>query len=274
MARKKIALIGGGQIGGTLAHLAGLKELGDVVIFDIVEGLVIAGGWNVEVLNGMSLHGGLAESWPRASISTKTVVTALIGHWRRFGLPDYAQFDNDTVFFGQHAFPDTVGRVTRLCLSLQVTPVFAPPRETGFQAAIENFNGRWQAAVWNRFHFDSRASLRSQSARFITAHRRQRAARIESAPARWEFPEDWQLNLREFVEGTIVFLRRTDDAGRASLLGRSFDVDRHWSHRLVRAEVDLTTDTIRFHALRRRVPDHHPLLKEIDHHVPRKRIKE
>jgi malate dehydrogenase len=39
MARKKIALIGGGQIGGTLAHLAALKELGDVVIFDIAEGL-------------------------------------------------------------------------------------------------------------------------------------------------------------------------------------------------------------------------------------------
>jgi malate dehydrogenase len=39
MARKKIALIGGGNIGGTLAHLAGLKELGDVVMFDIVEGL-------------------------------------------------------------------------------------------------------------------------------------------------------------------------------------------------------------------------------------------
>ncbi len=39
MARKKIALIGGGQIGGTLAHLAGLKEMGDIVIFDIAEGL-------------------------------------------------------------------------------------------------------------------------------------------------------------------------------------------------------------------------------------------
>ena len=39
MARKKIALIGGGQIGGTLAHLIALKELGDVVIFDIAEGL-------------------------------------------------------------------------------------------------------------------------------------------------------------------------------------------------------------------------------------------
>jgi malate dehydrogenase len=39
MPRRKIALIGGGQIGGTLAHLIVLKELGDVVLFDIVEGL-------------------------------------------------------------------------------------------------------------------------------------------------------------------------------------------------------------------------------------------
>lgn len=39
MARKKIALIGSGQIGGTLAHLASLKELGDVVLFDIMDGI-------------------------------------------------------------------------------------------------------------------------------------------------------------------------------------------------------------------------------------------
>lgn len=39
MARNKIALIGAGNIGGTLAHLAGLKELGDVVMFDIMDGV-------------------------------------------------------------------------------------------------------------------------------------------------------------------------------------------------------------------------------------------
>jgi malate dehydrogenase len=39
MARPKIALIGAGQIGGTLAHLVGLKELGDAVLFDIAEGI-------------------------------------------------------------------------------------------------------------------------------------------------------------------------------------------------------------------------------------------
>ena len=37
--RKKITLIGAGQIGGTLAHLIALKELGDVVLFDVAEGL-------------------------------------------------------------------------------------------------------------------------------------------------------------------------------------------------------------------------------------------
>ena len=39
MARTKIALIGSGQIGGTLALLAGLKELGDIVMTDIMEGV-------------------------------------------------------------------------------------------------------------------------------------------------------------------------------------------------------------------------------------------
>ena len=39
MARKKIALIGAGQIGGTLALLVGLKELGDIILFDVIEGI-------------------------------------------------------------------------------------------------------------------------------------------------------------------------------------------------------------------------------------------
>ena len=39
MARTKIALVGAGMIGGTLAHLVGLKELGDVVLFDVAEGM-------------------------------------------------------------------------------------------------------------------------------------------------------------------------------------------------------------------------------------------
>jgi len=73
-----------------------------------------------------------------------------VEHWRAVGLPGYAQFDNDAIFEGAQVHPDTIGRVTRTCLSLGVIPVFVPPRETGFQAAIEGFNGLWQAKVWAR----------------------------------------------------------------------------------------------------------------------------
>ena len=39
IARNKIALVGAGLIGGTLAHLAAMKEMGDIVLFDIAEGM-------------------------------------------------------------------------------------------------------------------------------------------------------------------------------------------------------------------------------------------
>lgn len=122
--------------------------------FDIVEDLVVQGGIDVNVLNAVSLHGGLCASWPCSQITAKNTVNSLIEHWRTFGLPRYAKFDNDTVFQGAHQFPDTFGRVTRTCLSLGVTPVFTPPQETGFQAEIENYNGRWQAKVWHRLMSD------------------------------------------------------------------------------------------------------------------------
>ena len=45
MARNKIALIGAGNIGGTLAHLAALKELGDITLFDIADGIPQGKRW-------------------------------------------------------------------------------------------------------------------------------------------------------------------------------------------------------------------------------------
>lgn len=82
--------------------------------FDIVEGLVIQGGLQVEIRNGISLHGGLPASWPVvAPVTAKMTVTSLIEHWRAVGLPRYAQFDNDMIFQGTHRYPDALGRVIR-----------------------------------------------------------------------------------------------------------------------------------------------------------------
>ena len=78
-----------------------------------------------------------SASWPMGVVTAKAAVEALLEHWRAVGLPGYAQFDNDTIFQGPHQHKDVIGRVMRACLGLGVVPVFAPPRETGFQATIE-----------------------------------------------------------------------------------------------------------------------------------------
>jgi putative transposase len=242
--------------------------------FDIVEGLVIQGGTSVEVLNGLSLHGGLAVSWPQSVITANFVVEAVVEHWRAVGLPDYAQFDNDPIFEGAQVHPDTIGRVTRACLSLGVIPVFVPPRETGFQAAIEGFNGLWQAKVWARFHYDSLTGVQAQSARYVAAHRQRAAARIEAAPLRRPFPRRWQLNLQAHPQGQLIFIRRSNAQGEVQLLGRTLAVEPLWQHRLVRAEVDLTKQRIRFYTLRRRAPDQQPLVKETKYVLPRRKFTE
>lgn len=72
--------------------------------------------------------------------------------------------------------------MVRTCLRLSVTPVFAPPQESGFQAAVENFNGRWQAKVWARFYHQSLAALHERSQRYLCAYRARAAAPIEAAP--------------------------------------------------------------------------------------------
>jgi hypothetical protein len=242
--------------------------------FDVVEGLLLPDGEEVQVLTAISLYGRLVQAWPHTSILATTALEALREHWRAVGLPAYAQFDNDTRFQGPHNQPDTLGRVIRLCLSLGVVPVFAPPRETGFQAAIESFNGLWQAKVWQRCAPGSLAALQERSARYVRASHKRHAARNDTAPARRAFPRRWRLDLQAAPRGRVVFLRRTTDQGTVDVLGHRWTVDAHWTRRLVRAEVELDRGRIRFYALRRREPEAQPLLSEQTYRLPQRPFRE
>jgi len=242
--------------------------------FDVVEDLVIKGGTHVDVLNGISLHGRLPASWPMEMVSAKTSVVSLIEHWREVGLPQYAQFDNDTRFQGAHQHKDSIGRVIRLCLGLGVIPVFAPPREKGFQASIENYNGRWESKVWARFQHKDIADLTIRSDRYVAAYRSRMAQYIKAAPPRRPFPEGWKLDLQAHPQGRIIYLRRTSEKGTVDILGHIFNVDEHWLHRLVRCEVDLQAERIKFYQLRRMEPNDQPCLGEVAYKLLRKRFHE
>ncbi len=87
MARKKIALIGAGMIGGTLAHLIGLKELGDVVLFDVFGG--VAAGKALDIMQSGPVDGFDAEmsgGSDYAAIAGSDVVIVTAGFPRTPGM--------------------------------------------------------------------------------------------------------------------------------------------------------------------------------------------
>jgi hypothetical protein len=112
---------------------------------EVVDGVVRAGGPQVEVRPGIARPGGLVAVWPLTAVTAHTPLDALIAHWRAWGLPGLAPCDHETRWHGPHQHPAAVGRVLRLGLARAVVPGVAPPRETGVQAAIAGCQGPWQA---------------------------------------------------------------------------------------------------------------------------------
>jgi hypothetical protein len=118
-------------------------------------------------------------------------------------------------------------------------PVFAPPRETGFQASIERYNGLWQRGVWERFHFKNHQQLIEQSKKYADAFRDKKHDSIQAAPNRYVVPDDFVFRCDEPPKGTIIFIKRTDNNGIAKVMGNNWMVDSLWTNRLVRVEMIL-----------------------------------
>ena len=245
----------------------------ELAAFDVIEDLPLEAGPRLDVFTTRALWGSVCGAWISATLRARWLCECLEFHWRRHGCPAYAQFDNDSRFQGTHTHPDVLGQVIRFCLSLGVTPVFAPPREHGPQNLNESFNHLWQQKVWHRLDHASTAAFQSASDRFVAAYQTRRAQRDDQSPKRRAFPKRWKLDLQRRPKGTIVYLRRTDDHGAIKVLGHRWEVDPLWVHRLVRAEVDLAADQIRCHRLRRRAPEDQPLVKTLKYVFPKKHFQ-
>jgi hypothetical protein len=242
---------------------AGLVELDAL---DAIVDLRVLGGL-ADVLTGISLHGGDPDAWADTGVTSALTCRALAERWERIGRPGYVQFDNDTRFVGSHGNPDSLGAVPVFVLEAGVIPVFTPPREMGFQAGIEGFNAYWQRRVWRRTYGLDLAGLTAASDRFIRALRANRVARIESAPPRGAWPNPQP----RLGRGMLIFVRRTNDAGEVSVLGRRYPVDPTRIRRLVRVELDLDDQVLRTFALSRREPTIQPLLGEVPYRIPARR---
>jgi hypothetical protein len=136
-----------------------------------------------------------------------------------------------------------------------VIPVFAPPRETGFQASIERYNGLWQKGIWEQFHLKNHQQLVEQSKKYVEVFRDKKCDSMMVAPDRYEVPDNFVFCCDNSLKGTIMFIKRKDNNGFSNVLGNSWEVDHWWINRLVRAEIIVKKKIINFYRLRRREPN-------------------
>ncbi|MDR0336564.1 MAG: hypothetical protein LBI18_05685 [Planctomycetaceae bacterium] len=235
--------------------------------FDYIEECYLKGGQMVHILNGISLFSGLAYSKPVLRMTAENTVQGIIEHGRKVGVPEYAQFDNGTVFHGPNN-PDSIGSVSKLCLSLGVIPIFVPPHEFGFQANVERYNGLWQRGVWDRFHFKNINEIQTQSERYVQAVKEKIETKIKLADTRKIIDKNWKFSNKIPQKGTIIFIRRTDNKGRVKVMGHLWQLDENWTTRLIRATVYLKNHMILFHKLRRKDPFNHDYIGYAEYLLP------
>ena len=90
----------------------------------------------------------------------------LLEMWQTLGVPDLAQFDNESVFSGG-VHPHVLGRTVRLCLYVGIEVLFTPEYEADYNWEIESFNSLWAQQFWSKHHFAQRYRLRPALRAFL-----------------------------------------------------------------------------------------------------------
>jgi transposase InsO family protein len=201
------------------------------------------------------------------------ILTFLIHAWQHLGLPEMAQFDNGREFCGFGYSARYLSRVIRLCLRLEVEPVFIPPAKPQRNGSVENFNG-WFQPAWLKRPYRRPGDLRRQLRLLITTVNEQhvhpqlgyktpaqyrRTKRLRVLPA--NFSLDGQKIL--ICVGKVTFIRLVSVEGNINILEQRFKVGKRLKFQYVKATLYTQYQTLKIYHKRR-------LVKQFDYELPRK----
>jgi hypothetical protein len=178
-----------------------------------------------------------------------TVIAHLLQTWQTLGIPAFLQLDNDAAFCGGYKTPRRIGQVVRLCLYLGIELIFLPVAEPKCNGEVEELNGLWARAFWQRQHFSSFRHVQRASPRFVQwyatryappalagqtpsqAQRAEHARRLTPAQVR-RLPDPLPI-----TAGRIHFIRRVQPDGRITVLSEAWRVGRRFAGRYVWATI-------------------------------------
>ncbi len=99
--------------------------------------------------------------------SSETVIAHILQSWKTLGIPCFLQLDNDAAFCGGYKAPRVFGRFVRLGLYVGIELIFLPVAEPECNGEVEELNGLWAQAFWERQHFASFARVCRASPSFV-----------------------------------------------------------------------------------------------------------
>jgi putative transposase len=169
--------------------------------------------------------------------------------WQTLGLPDGLQMDNDSAFAGGGKAPRRFGAFVRLCLAVGIEPLFLPVGEPKRNGVVEQLNGLWSRAFWNRRHFRSVAQVKRAGPEFEAwyEHHYYPPALNGRSPGQARRPGS-RLCLTEkdiralpselpLTAGRLHFLRRVDEDGMIKVLNEPWKVDKRLAGQYVWATI-------------------------------------
>jgi hypothetical protein len=209
----------------------------------------IVGGEVVQTFNTVDVYSNDVGSTTHANKSAEDACQHLFYVWKTLGVPDVAQFDNESAFSGGR-HPRVIGRVVRLGLYLGIQVLFIPLGEATYNWPVEIFNELWAKQFWNRHRFSRRRDVPRAQRPFLkwyrtdyiaprqsdTPTRLRRGYRIHRLPARWaeNLPDPLPL-----CAGQIHAVRLVSDTGYVSFLNEPIRVGKRYRGRYVWLTLDI-----------------------------------
>lgn len=175
----------------------------------------------------------------------ETVTRHALHTWKTLGIPDFLQLDNDAAFCGGYKTPRLFGQFVRLCLYLGIELIFLPVAEPKCNGEVEELNGLWAHAFWERRRFTSIGHVVRASPAFIQWYlteyappwlgdvtpeqaQRREPARPLTATQIAHLPEALPI-----TAGRIHFIRRVRPDGTVSVFNESWKVSKRLADQYV-----------------------------------------
>jgi hypothetical protein len=208
----------------------------------------ITGGAVVQAFHTVDVYSNDVSSTIRAHKTAADACQHLLNTWKTLGIPDLAQFDNESAFSGGR-YARKISQVVRLCLYFGIPVLFTPLNEADYNWPAETFNALWAKQFWNHHQFSRRGDVPRVQRSFLawyrttyvaprqsdTPARLRRGHRLHRLPARWaeQLPDPLPI-----CAGQIHAVRRVDETGDVRFLNEPIRVGKRYAGRYVWLTLD------------------------------------